>query len=473
MLKQLRGKTLATRLTIALVGPWLLSGCALWGDLVDPIPSNGSPTEAGIERFVGELRPLHGDAASAYRLGRHYQQQGRHQWAIEEFRKAVTRDPQHARAWNALGVSLDHRGNYAAAQKAYRQALAIDDQLDYVWNNLGYSAMLQGHPEEAAAHYRRALALNSDHPRYRNNLKRAEAERPQATAVAEANAPDSASRDAATSPETLGSNAVQAEQRRLAGETNALAAEAATSGDAMDAQETPQRAAVITEGPARPLPPFEVVATLAQMAKSYTVKLSHDFQQIVRPAHPDEVPDGPPGRPRVVTVKPATARATGFRFEVRPVLPLRARADHDRRTPTVLTLSAPAAPRPDSPLRAASLNTRLQLPRAFEGQLATMEGPYVKVVNGNGVTGMAGRISRYLTQRGFSVGHAANAEHFNHRSTVLYFPPGHLHEAWEVARTIPGFQEMKETAAVRGQRPRITLLIGRDVVPHSDLFSQG
>jgi hypothetical protein len=211
------------------------------------------------------------------------------------------------------------------------------------------------------------------------------------------------------------------------------------------------------------------------MARGYTIKISQDLQQVVPPAPAEKAAQASLDRRRIVKVKPATARANGFRFAIRPVVAVRATAGRDQKTPPVLSLTSPptAAPLLENPLQAARLDTGLQVPRAFERQLAALDGPYVKVVNGNGVTGMAGHISSYLAQRGFPMGRAANAEHFNHRSTVLYFPAGYLHEAWEVAKTIPGFQEMKQTAPVRSQRARITLLIGRDVVPHRDMFNQG
>jgi tetratricopeptide (TPR) repeat protein len=534
MLRQLRRKALVARLTIGLVCPWLMAGCAMWSDVSDRIQASAPISDAGMDRFVGELRPLQGDAESILDLGMHYQKRGRYHWAIGEFKKVLAIDPQHVRAYNAIGVTLDNLEKYAAAQKAYRRALEIDDQLDYVWNNLGYSAMLQGHPEEAVAYFQKALSLNDDNRRYRNNLLMARAQLPvdappgtaetSRPAAAEKTTPptNSASQDQIT-PEREVATQLQIADQLPENPRKMMTAEAARQGVAGDrmralkpagasqnlsnqnisdkadgpnvplpaeAKQTnvsvatvaspevkgnkgaPHRVAVITEEPARPAKPFDVLATLAKIATDSAIKLSDDLRQIVQ-ASPNQDSDKPKEKNRVVTVKPAVSAHNDFQFTVKPVLQVRAQPAGNKETPTVLAFPAPGVELNNHALKAASISTRLEIPRQLDQKIADAEGPYVKVVNGNGVTGMAGRISRYLERSGFAVGHAANADHFNHRHTVLYFPAGYLHEAWEVAKAIPGYQEMKRTVAVESGRARITLLIGRDVVQFRDMFHQG
>ena len=104
--------------------------------------------------------------------------------------------------------------------------------------------------------------------------------------------------------------------------------------------------------------------------------------------------------------------------------------------------------------------------------MAYAEGAYIKVVNGNGVNGMAKMVGRYLARQGFVVGHPANADHFGHSDTVLYFLPGHQQEAQAVAEAIPGHQEIKESAAMTDRRATITLQIGHDIVQYREMFNK-
>ncbi|MBL0713490.1 MAG: tetratricopeptide repeat protein [Desulfosarcina sp.] len=528
-------KRLSVRLIVLMMCAFLIPGCALWSDLSATFKTDRTPSENDIEAFTGTLRPIKGNAESVYRLAVHYQKRGKHHWAIEEFKKVIAIDPRHARAYNAVGVSLDNLENYAAAQKAYLRALKIDGQLDYVWNNLGYSAMLQGHPEEAAAYYQKALAQNADNPRYRNNLLLAKAQLPadippvvEETPVAAVQTETIETPNDTTPQDQIAPKTIASPDRKIAdqlpqgpqkiasretthhgfsenrmitltpaaGSKNPSAKDIPEQADrqnesppAQEKQETVsvatttspeptgttgtlRRVADISEEPARPVKPFNVVSTLVKIATGYTIKLSDDLRQIVH-ASPNDGSDKPKEKSRVVIVQTAGSQRNGFRFTVKPVLRVRAQPAVNPVSPSVLALPSPGVRPDDSPLKAASISTRLQVPRQLDEKIADAQGPYVKVVNGNGVNGMAGRIGRYLARRGFPVGHAANADHFNHRHTVLYFPEGYLHEAWEVAKAIPGYQEMKKTVAIRNSRIKITLLIGRDVAQYQDMFHKG
>lgn len=529
MLKQLRRQTLVARLTISLVCPWLLAGCAVWSEFPDRVQSNASLSEADMALFGGELRPLKGDAESIYGLGMHYQKRGKHHWAIEEFNKVIAIDPHHARAYNAIGVSLDKLENFAAAQKAYRHAIEIDAKLDCAWNNLGYSAMLQGHPEKAATYYQKALALNSDNPSYRNNLLLAKAQLPTpdkssagepphgwATAGIEKTTPQADGRfqDKITSkseasphiqsadqlPESVPQIKAAEVERKLFSAVGIRTSSAPAAGSAISSADIPEevdrrnetirvpekrdnvsvataaspesrrsekipnRVALITEELVRTVIPTDVASTM--------FKLANDSNPIVQTASNEGLKD-PGDKSRVITVKSFGPQHNGFRFTIKPVLRIRAQEMANQGAAAVLTLAPPGIQPAHSLLTAASIRSRIQVPEQLNREIADAAEPYVKVVNGNGVNGMAGKVGQYLARQGFSVGHAANANHFNHHQTVLYFPPGCMHFAWEVAKAIPGYQEMKKTVVVRTRRAEITLLIGRDVVKYQDKFHRG
>jgi LCP family protein required for cell wall assembly len=80
----------------------------------------------------------------------------------------------------------------------------------------------------------------------------------------------------------------------------------------------------------------------------------------------------------------------------------------------------------------------------------------VRVLNGAGVGGLAGRVADHLEGRGYEVVEVGNADARDR--TVIQYPPGGRTAAQMVARDLPGGAELEETAEVT----RVTLLLGRD-----------
>jgi LCP family protein required for cell wall assembly len=80
----------------------------------------------------------------------------------------------------------------------------------------------------------------------------------------------------------------------------------------------------------------------------------------------------------------------------------------------------------------------------------------VRVLNGAGVPGLAGRIGDLLSGRGYDVVEVGNTD-TRDRTTVRY-PPGGRPGAQLVARDVPGGAELEETNEVTV----VTLLLGRD-----------
>jgi Tfp pilus assembly protein PilF len=110
------------------------------------------------------------DIQAIYRLACIYQEKNQHQMALEEFKRVLRLDPNHAQSYNGMGISYDRQGNYSRALGCYTAALKIKPDLDYVHNNMGYSYLLQGESAQAAAAFQKAIALNKTNDRYRNNL---------------------------------------------------------------------------------------------------------------------------------------------------------------------------------------------------------------------------------------------------------------------------------------------------------------
>jgi hypothetical protein len=97
----------------------------------------------------------------------------------------------------------------------------------------------------------------------------------------------------------------------------------------------------------------------------------------------------------------------------------------------------------------------------------------IEVSNGNGVRHMARQVGDYLKGKGFIPMYLSNAAHFNHDETSITYTSGYLRDAWRLSQELPGLQFLQEVAEIRGGNAEISVIIGRDLAPYSDLFEQG
>jgi hypothetical protein len=94
----------------------------------------------------------------------------------------------------------------------------------------------------------------------------------------------------------------------------------------------------------------------------------------------------------------------------------------------------------------------------------------IEVSNGNGVRRMAKRVGNYLKNKGTKVTRLTNAHHFNFASTKIYYQDKYLHEAYKIAKEIPGFQNMENDNNLRLDNVHIKVLIGKDLISYDKYF---
>jgi tetratricopeptide (TPR) repeat protein len=87
---------------------------------------------------------------------------------------------------------------------------------------------------------------------------------------------------------------------------------------------------------------------------------------------------------------------------------------------------------------------------------------YLAVMNGNGVNGMADRVSRHLAAQGYPSAGTGNQPHFNEAQTRIEYRPGHAEQARRLSRLLPGQATLSEVAALDG-RAKIRLVLGNDI----------
>ncbi|HBH61374.1 MAG TPA: hypothetical protein DDX85_06490 [Nitrospiraceae bacterium] len=101
------------------------------------------------------------------------------------------------------------------------------------------------------------------------------------------------------------------------------------------------------------------------------------------------------------------------------------------------------------------------------------EGIGIEISNGNGINRMARTIGNYLGEKGFSVVRLTNADNFAHKETIVYYRSEHFETAYELARQMPGHQNLEKVHKLDRSDIDIKILIGRDIVRQNDLFAGG
>jgi Flp pilus assembly protein TadD len=90
--------------------------------------------------------------------------------AVPAWVKAVSLDPEDARAHNNLGIALAGAGKMSAAIEEYRKSLTLNANSSQTENNLGSALAEEGNLDEARQHFENALRINPDNASAEVNL---------------------------------------------------------------------------------------------------------------------------------------------------------------------------------------------------------------------------------------------------------------------------------------------------------------
>jgi tetratricopeptide (TPR) repeat protein len=138
--------------------------------------SQGKPAEA-IDQFNKALQRNPHYALGHYNLGCALELEGKHTEAIHEYEQALLLQPTLIRAHYNLGCALALQGDFTRAIGQYEEALRIrPDSVDApeIHNNLGIALASSGRLDEAIEHFQQALRLRPDFDDARTNLERAQ-----------------------------------------------------------------------------------------------------------------------------------------------------------------------------------------------------------------------------------------------------------------------------------------------------------
>ena len=427
----------------------LLTSCAQFRH---PLGAATPLQTTAVNQFAAGIRPQPGDAGAHYRLGCFLQERNKHQPAIEEFKAALAIDPAHVKAYNAMGVSYDLLGAYDRAVEAYTAALQIDGRLDYVLNNLGYSYLLQGKAELAAETFQRAVDLDGGNVRYRNNLALAQA---QSGRYADALTTFKESGDQANAHYNLGR--LHHRAGRYAEAQAHFKAASIFKASQAETQSGLRTGGVSDQGSGR-----KAVAAAAPAAGLLTV------------VSVDPSKNGPSG----FRVIPAEALSPIERLRPPPPAPRTARIYHPvpalrDRGLALRPLVHDALEADTAALLSPGQSRELLDLKARYGRDGNLSRVRIEVANGNGVRHMARNVGDFLKSGSVALMYLSNGRRFDHAETTIYYAPGYLREAYDIAQRLPGRQKLEAVPEIRGGHAEISLLIGRDLVAHVDLFRQG
>jgi tetratricopeptide (TPR) repeat protein len=403
-----------------------------------------------------------------------------------------------------MGVSFDALGDHGRAVASYEAALRIYPKLDYALNNLGYSYLLQGKPDLAVEHFKKALELDGANARYRNNLGLAYAKGGKYDAAL---AEFKESGDEAKAHYNV-AQLYYREGRYGEAKTHFEEASLLKSSDPEIASAL-KAAATLTEihantheriaaAPTHENTPLSTVGSDMERVREDLTPLSPRAVEKAR-VRGDVVTaeiqsdDRTPMQASVVTVEtrqpgpvdrgfttiPPEALSTSFervevvehRVDEVPVYRAAlARIDYGQEVKETArkVLKEDLFAKLDE-AQALELSN-LQALDPEERATARIK---IEVSNGNGVRRMARNVGNFLKDKDVVLMYLSNASHFKHEETKIYYASGYLMEAYQLAQKLPGRQSLEEVPSVREGNAEISVLIGKDLVAHLDLFRKG
>jgi tetratricopeptide (TPR) repeat protein len=105
-------------------------------------------------------------------LGNHLLEKGQFKSAIEEFKKAVQKEPKKAEAHNMLGLGYLNSGDLKNAEVEFMKSIKLKPELIAPYNNLGQIYLEKRDYVAAEEYFKKSLNINSNQPAVRDILNR-------------------------------------------------------------------------------------------------------------------------------------------------------------------------------------------------------------------------------------------------------------------------------------------------------------
>ena len=89
----------------------------------------------------------------------------------------------------------------------------------------------------------------------------------------------------------------------------------------------------------------------------------------------------------------------------------------------------------------------------------------VEVANGNGVTGLAGKVGQFLRSQGYPAARLTNQKPYQVQMTQIQYRDGHQAEAQRLQSSLPVAPELAQSNGLRADIS-VRLVLGKDMAPH-------
>jgi tetratricopeptide (TPR) repeat protein len=372
-------------------------------------------TEKDLAQFTTTVRPRKQDLDSLYRQACYFQRIKKHKLALQVLEELILADLSYVKAYNAMGVSYDCLGDHRRAIEAYKRALRLNPDLAYVQNNLGYSYLLQGNPDAAIHAFKKAIDLDGENAKYHNNLGLAYTKK--------------------------GSYAMALTEFEAAGDEAKAHYNVAKIYHRRGRHEEAQ----IHLAKASKLEPYPT-------ATKKVVSSDRAHAEITMA-----------GADKADKIEKGTRKESSYQIEIddkgRKKVRFKIKTDKSQMVAVK-----------NSDNNSDIFTAKKELKTHDSEEEKNLKDFEVEVSNGNGVNRMARRVGNYLRNKGLNVTRLTNAKNFNFAETRIYYHDDYLQDAFEVARQIPGYQQMEEIEEFGRQAIKIKLVIGKDIVPYDPLF---
>lgn len=368
-------------------------------------------------------------AATFYQLGKYHSERGNLDFARSAYEASITLDGQQLDARNALAALDATQGKLDAAKALLIQIVADFPEVAHPYNNLGYVYYLQSNFEAAERTLQRAIALDAGNERARNNL-----------------------------------NAVNIALARLG---NRVTVQLALVQPAAE--------------PAAQLPQEIIPLTLP------LVQAAPADQQVAKPSEPVAVE----AASALAAAAPIETRTQGLAIISPPLEQVAERIEPQASKELVQIVPYVYELRlkqPNATVLAGMKNTKPEFASAAAEVLATVlpsllpkvlpslpmrvtvgKNSRIEVANGNGVTGMAKRISNVLNLQGISVSRLSNELPYKQLETKIHYRAGFEKTAANLKDALKGHAVAVLTPTLSANSD-VRLVLGRDAIAHMALL---
>ena len=382
------------------------------------------------EKFWSSVRPVSTLSDSHYKLGRHYQQKGSYDKAIEQFAKALRNDSTYCKAYNGIAMSYDALRRCEAAKDSYEQGLKCSPEQAYLYNNYAYSCLLCGEYVKGVTLLRKAEQLAESNIRIRNNLKLAQ----DIASYMASQASDLAATQLPPAVEELALSLPDEKQETVLSDVHNSFSDGASLTITPDLDKT--YSAPETEMSKTTISPQVTIAISPIATRSTQTKT---ISVAVLPA-------------------PITEKEGG------KVLVASSVSSPQETTGSLDLVENKTQPQHQDKLKLIAKQTKTLLLPSPQILALDLKNSAIEVSNGNGRTGMASRSADFFRGFGFNIKRITNAPNFRFEESVIFYKDEYLQIAKELSAIIPGAQTLKRVETLERATIGIKIVLGKDLV---------